>query len=200
MIAERFSRYCYSEKQLKFDYEPIFDVLERPNREADFIPKTISTLSSTLTEKELDPTEILTFSSEEEDLPEDDEGSDLSSDFSEFDLEDDLHDVQDLARPIYLADCIRLLRDVDNVDSIMAALDVLEKIVKRCPDDLHERSLDLTRSLLFLTLNVDEEEVYQQRIRSGPLPMNFLCVLVGVLFRFIDDRPKRGKSSPLKNI
>lgn len=74
-----------------------------------------------------------------------------------------MEDLQNVLKPVYLADCLRLLRDTENPDSTEAALSVIDQIIRRKPDDLEERAIDLSQALLFLT-NIHSDEYQQMRI------------------------------------
>lgn len=193
MVAERFATYFEGEQKLSFEYEPIIDEEEDDQQEIININHTVglsaenqneeetSVLPSSNTKivgfnvKQLDPDEIIRFSSDEEESYEE---SEESEDLVEYDLEDDMQDLQKVRAPVYLADCLRLLQDTENPDSTEAALSAIEQIIKRKPDDLEERAQDLTRALLFMT-NIHDEKFHKYRL-NGLIALCTFCVSIVV--------------------
>ena len=168
MIAERFSLFFEIEKALEFEYEKIIDNEEDEIIESTpFIPIISEQKENEPTIvikgfKEPDPDDIIDFDDDDEFDDSDEESDELEA----FDLDDDMEDLRTVSVPVYLADCLRLLRDTENPDSLEAALDVIDNIIQRKPDDLHERSLDIGRSLLFLAPSLNDDDYLKKRIKA----------------------------------
>lgn len=70
--------------------------------------------------------------------------------FVPYAIEDDCSDLREVPLPAYMLEVIRLVRDVEEPDSIGAALEAAEGVVRRLPADLEENAVELTRGLLYL--------------------------------------------------
>ncbi|KAL9673225.1 hypothetical protein QQ045_029479 [Rhodiola kirilowii] len=96
---------------------------------------------------------------------------DASSDSSLlcYDLVDDDADLKN--NIIQLVDIVKALRNTDDPDGVERALDVAEKIIRACPDELRHVAGDLSRTLVQarcsdLTVEGEEETAEEKRQRA----------------------------------
>jgi Telomere length regulation protein len=99
-------------------------------------------------------------SSESGAFSDDDSEWDVDSDFSTpYDLEDDMEDLRETPRPLYLNECLDLLRTAENNEHIYSrhetALQEISNLVRSRPADLADLGPELARSVLRLENKFD---------------------------------------------
>ena len=177
MIAERFANFLESDEKLKFDYEEIIDPIECPVPAVPILAESIPApvekkVNNALSLSELQALEDMEENGDADEIykiesSESEENSEEESDeLSGYDLEDDESDLQKIRSPVYIGDCLRLLKDSDNADSIEVGLGAAEKIISRNPDDLFERSVEFCRTLLYLQSSLHSDLLVEQRKKA----------------------------------